>query len=177
MCGNALTPAGSDLATQGGPLVLRSLPGDQQWALLVLLIGGLLGFFGLFLGWSLSANVWGYLYAAFRYEEEPWWIGVIALGAITGVVATILNVVAAVRRRALPSSSRVLLGGILTALCPIGAHIGVVSTDATPVGRDAGYFWDLFWLLESPGLWVSLAGGVLVISAIAVGRILPLRKS
>ena len=171
-CGNSLTTSASRLADRSGLQAVLSLPGAHQWGLLVLVIGGLLGYIGLLVNWSVSLNVWDYLYFGFGNENVPWWTGVIALGAITGVAVNILNVVTAVRRRALPSNRRLLLSGILIALCPIGAHIGYVASDATPWGQNAGAFWYYVWLLESAGLWISLTGGILVILATAIGGLL-----
>ena len=176
-CGNSLTPSASRLAAQPGLQVLLSLTGPHQWGLLALFIGGLLGFIGLFVGWSADeVNVLDYLDFVFVDGDLPWWIGVIALGAIAGVAVTALNVVSAVRRRALPSNRRLRLGGILIALSPVGTHIGFVAWVTTPLGQNVGDFWDWFWIIESAGLWISLTGGILVIWATAIGGLLSLSK-
>ena len=164
-CGNSLTQTTSKFA-------------HHQWAVVTLSLGGLLGLVGLFTDWSAGeANVLDFLDFAFIDGDLPWWIGVIALAAIAGVVVTVLNIVTAVRRRSLPSNWRLRLGGILVALCPIGTHTAFTAWVATPLGQNVGEFWDWFWLLQGAGLWISLAGGVLVIWATSIGNLLSSPKN
>jgi hypothetical protein len=140
--------------------------------LLVLFIGGLLGFIGLFVDWvDGGSSVGGYLKDGFGDSPVPWWTSVIALGAIAGVIVTVLNIVSTVRKSAFPPNGQLRLGGILMAVCPLAAHVGLMIwiVVETPQYGGAGDAWGLIWDFDGPGLWISLTGGILVIWAAWIG--------
>ncbi len=170
-CGtNLAQPAESRPSEQPGFQILLHLTGPQLWALLVLFIGGLLGFIGLWVDWTGDdANVVDYLREGFGDSNLPWWTGVIALGAIIGVVVTLLNIVSTLRNRALPSNGQLCFGGVLMGLCPLFTHIGFVAWLVVEFHGSGGDFWDTLWSGESPGLWIALTGGVLAVWANWIG--------
>ncbi len=147
------------------------LSGPQKGALLVLFIGGLLGFIGLFVNWSDGgSSVGGYLKHGFGDNPMPWWASVIALGAIAGVIVTVLNIVSTVRKSAFPPNGQLRLGGILMAVCPLAAHVGLMIWIVVEFQRaGAGEVWALIWEVDGPGIWISLTGGILVIWAAWIG--------
>ena len=173
-CGHDLAPpAASQPGDRPAIQALNNLnlTSPQRWTLLVLSIGGLLGFIGLWVDWTGDeANVVDYLKEGFGDYEVPWWIGVIALGAILGVVLTALNIVSTVRRSELPPSWQLRLGGVLMGVCPLITHLALVAWLVVEWSSgDAGDYWDLIWESESAGIWIALTGGILASWATALG--------
>ena len=149
---------------------LLPLTAPQRWAVLVFSIGGLLGLIGLFIDWTGGeANVVDYLKEGFGEHPIPWWTGVIALGAIAGVIITVLNIAATFRHRELPSNGQLRFGAVPMGIGPLAAHIGLMAWVVVEGGGEAGDFWDVLWELESAGLWISLTGGILATWAAAIG--------
>ena len=168
-CGASLTGQASRLEERPALQALLSLSGPYQCGLLVLFVGTLLGFIALFVHWTIGESATGYLKDGFGDHPIPWWTSVIALGAVTGVVVSVLNVISTIRHQELPSNGQLRLGGILMAVCPLATHIGFIVWIVGEVDLGGRDFWDGIWEAESPGLWISLTGGILVIWASAIG--------
>ncbi len=161
-------PSGA-LNQQGIRTLLAALTRTQQWSLLVLFVGGLLGFIGLFVAWtSGGGNLGEYLKDGFGDSDLPWWTSVIALGAIAGVVVTALNIVSTIRNGAMPLPWQLRLGAVLMGLCPLAVHVGTMAWIGVESG-DPEEIWDLIWDAEAPGLWIALTGGILANWATSLG--------
>lgn len=150
---------------------LLGIPWAQLWFLGPVVVGGLLGFIGLFVDWThYNNNVGSYLKNGFGSGPPEWWTSVIALGAVVGVGLTFLNLAFAVRDRVLPPAGRLRLGALLMGLCPLATHVGaitwIVIVDRGGSGGDA---WQAIWEDQNPGLWIALTGGILVFWATSIG--------
>ena len=92
-----------------------------------------------------------------------------AIGAVAGVVATFLNAFAAFMHLRFPSDAQLWLGGILLGIFPLTSRVGGTIRSVAGGGAEAGEVLGWYWHVDTVGLLISLAGGVLVIWAPAIG--------
>ena len=170
------TPVETPTAPAPPTASLTRVTSSSTWVgLSLLLVCGAMGLTAIFLHWSgdSSAGDWFSGIDWIKYSElfeeseaAPWWVGLLAIIAIVGVVLVGASLFKNVFFSSAPSgpSGTGVLGGVLIAVAPIATHVGFWIWIIRKFGGDSGDVWDAAWESDGVGLWLALAGGIIAIS-------------